>query len=74
MNERILLDVMGMSCPSCVRHINAALAGVEGVGNVDVRLRDGKVLIEYDPAIVSVGTMVEVLREAGYESTPSVAA
>jgi copper chaperone len=73
-NEKILLDVLGMSCPSCVRHINAALAELDGVAKVEVRLRDGKVLVQYDSEAVSVSTLIEALRDAGYESAPSVAA
>jgi copper chaperone len=73
-NKEILLDVLGMTCPSCVRHVNVALAGLEGVAKVDVRLRDGKVLIQYDPDVVNVNTLQEALREAGYESATSAAA
>jgi copper chaperone len=73
-NKEILLDVLGMTCPSCVRHVNVALAELEGVAKVDVRLRDGKVLIQYDPDVLNVNTLQEALREAGYESATSAAA
>jgi copper chaperone len=73
-NQEIVLDVVGMTCPSCVRHVNAALAEVEGVAKVEVRLRDGKVVIQYVPDVAEVSTLVEALREAGYESAPNRAA
>ena len=73
-NKETLLDVMGMSCPSCIRHVNAALADIEGVAKVEVRLRDGKVLVRHDPAVANVNTLIEALREAGYDSTVSAAA
>ena len=73
-NEKIVLDVVGMTCPSCVRHVTAALAEVEGVTKVEVRLREGKVLVQYDPEVAQVNTLQEALREAGYESAPNVAA
>lgn len=73
-NKETLLDVVGMTCPSCVRHVNAALAEIEGVAKVEVRLRDGKVSVQYDPAVVTLGALIEALREAGYESEPSAAA
>jgi copper chaperone len=73
-NKEILLDVVGMTCPSCVRHVNAALAGVEGVTKVDVRLREGRVLIQYDSDVVNVNELQEALGEAGYESATSSAA
>jgi copper chaperone len=69
-----LLDVQGMSCPSCIRHVNAALADLDGVTKVEVRLRDGKVLIQHDPTAATVQSLIEALAEAGYESKPSAAA
>lgn len=72
--KEIVLEVTGMTCPSCVRHVNAALADLDGVGKVEVRLRDGKVVVQYDPDRVPVSALIEALSEAGYESTASVAA
>lgn len=68
------LDVSGMSCPSCVRHVNTALRGLDGVDDVDVRLRDGKVLVRHDPRRATVNHLIVALREAGYESTVDKAA
>jgi copper chaperone len=68
------LDVSGMSCPSCVRHVNDALRELDGVGTVDVRLRDGKVLVRHDQHRATVDHLIAALREAGYESTVSQAA
>jgi copper chaperone len=73
-NKQIVLDVTGMSCPSCIRHVNVALSDLDGVAKVDVRLRDGKVVVQYDPQLVQVSALIEALREAGYESAPSAAA
>ncbi len=72
--EEISLEVMGMSCSSCVGHVNAALSALDGVSKVEVRLREGKVLVEYTPELVDEGAMIEALREAGYESPPDAAA
>lgn len=69
-----LLDVVGMSCPSCVSHINHALRDVEGVSKVEVRLREGKVLVQHDASAAPVGSLIEALREAGYESSTTAAA
>jgi copper chaperone len=73
-NEEIVLEVTGMTCPSCVRHVNAALGDLEGVDKVEVRLRDGKVVVQYDPERVDASAFIEALSEAGYESTASAAA
>ena len=68
-----VLEVQGMTCSSCVRHVNEALADVDGVSRVDVRLPDGLVVVEHD-ARAAVERLVDVLREAGYESRPRLAA
>jgi copper chaperone len=73
-NKEVLLDVMGMTCPSCIRHVNGALGDLEGVLKVDVRLREGKVLVKYDADHVELNALIAALREQGYESAPSVAA
>jgi copper chaperone len=73
-NKDTLLEVQGMSCPSCIRHVNAALAELDGVTKVEVRLRDGTVLIQHDPTAAPVKSLIEALSEAGYESKASAAA
>lgn len=61
------LGVEGMSCPSCIRHINAALTSLEGLDTVDVKLREGKVLVVH-ASKVATRQLIEALRGAGYEA------
>ncbi|MFZ5894707.1 MAG: heavy-metal-associated domain-containing protein [Myxococcota bacterium] len=73
-NEReTVLDVEGMSCGSCLRHVTAALTELEGVAKVDVKLRDGIVIVQHDPARSSIAQLVEALGEAGYPSSERAA-
>lgn len=66
MNETVL-EVQGMTCPSCVRHIDEALREVEGVHGVEVHLKQGKVrVLHAGPAVTRA--FIEALRDAGYES------
>ena len=69
-NQETLLNVQGMSCPSCIRHVKEALNEVEGVSGVDVRLAAGQVKVQHARS-ANVTNMVEALRGAGYESAPS---
>lgn len=69
-----ILDVAGMTCPSCIRHIHTALHELEGVEKVVVRLTDGKVLVHHDGHKATTAHLIAALREAGYESTPAAAA
>lgn len=71
-NQReTLLNVAGMTCRSCIAHVDHALRDLEGVTGVEVRMNEGKVLVKHDGRSVPVEAMVEALREAGYESAPS---
>lgn len=65
-----LLAVEGMTCGSCIRHVTTALRGVDGVGQVQVSLKDGQARVTHDAAQAPVGALVEALREAGYGATP----
>lgn len=65
-----LLNVEGMTCQSCIRHVDEALRGVEGVCSVDVQLREGKVQVEHGEE-TSIPALIDALREAGYEASPA---
>lgn len=69
--RRTVLDVTGMSCASCVRHVSGALVSLPGVSHVDVALREGRAQIEHDPAQTSVEQLVAAVVDAGYEAAPS---
>lgn len=40
------LDVQGMTCSSCVKHVTNALQSVPGVSRVDVDLAKGRARVE----------------------------
>lgn len=63
-----ILEVQGMTCRSCVSHVSKALKELDGVGAIDVVLRDGIVLVKHDTAQAPVKQLIEALDEAGYPS------
>ncbi|WAE51094.1 heavy-metal-associated domain-containing protein [Stutzerimonas frequens] len=65
------LKVTGMSCGSCVRHVNAALAALDGVVQVDVELASGIVRVRGD---AEPQALVAALDEAGYLAEPTAEA
>lgn len=68
-NERdTILEVQGMTCGSCVRHVRSALTDLDGVGNVDVSLRDGLVVVKHDASQAPISRLIDALIEAGYAS------
>ena len=44
----IELNVQGMTCGSCVKHVTKALQSVPGVNRVDVDLANGRAKVEGD--------------------------
>ncbi len=65
-----LLRVDGMTCPRCIHHVSTALEDVDGVDQVEVKLREGKVTVKH-VAGVKIVSLVSALREAGYDSRPA---
>lgn len=66
--KNTILEVQGMTCPSCIRHISEALGEVDGVAQVDVKLRDGIVVVAHDVAQAPIDRLIDAVRDAGYES------
>lgn len=64
-----LMNVTGMTCRSCVSHVDRALRGLDGVQAVQVRLQDGTARVTHDARQTPVATLIEAVREAGYDAT-----
>ncbi|MBI2832432.1 MAG: copper-translocating P-type ATPase [Chloroflexi bacterium] len=60
------LQVTGMTCASCVEHVEKAVGDLPGVAKVVVNLALGKAQIEYAPEITSVTQIKKAIQEAGY--------
>lgn len=61
------LKVEGMSCQMCVKHVTEALADVEGVSHVEVRLDEAQAVVRYDPDEAGRPAFKRAVAEAGYE-------
>ena len=67
--ERIELSVQGMTCASCVAHVEGALRKVEGVLGTEVNLSLGKATVTYIPTLTSPRELVEAVEAAGYRAS-----
>ncbi len=65
MKKRIQIE--GMSCMHCVKHVTNALTEVKGVSNVVVNLKQNDAVIEVSDS-VSNQVLVEAVAEAGYKA------
>lgn len=62
------LEIKGMMCGHCAMHVKNALAGVNGVSNVNVSLENKNAVIEVSES-VSDEELSAAVKEAGYEVT-----
>jgi copper chaperone len=65
MKKRIQIE--GMSCMHCVKHVTNALNDVQGVSNVVVNLKQNDAVIEVTDAVIN-DVLVEAISEAGYKA------
>lgn len=65
--QRITLKVTGMSCMGCVNSVRNLLGALPGVGRVDVDLAQGRVEVDYDPALSQPDTLRAAIEAGGYQ-------
>ena len=61
------LTVSGMSCASCVRHVEEALRALPGVAKASVNLATQKASVEFVPTLVGLGDLRKAVEAAGYK-------
>lgn len=66
--QKTILKVTGMSCVSCVAHVEGALQDLPGVINAVVNLSQGKTQVQYIPEVVTITQMEHAVRDAGYDA------
>lgn len=59
--------VKGMSCASCVAHVDKALRSVEGVEEVNVSLATNSARVTYDPSACTPEALCNAVERMGFE-------
>src|SRR5215207_1155301 len=62
----IQMPIDGMTCASCVRRVEKALAKVDGVAGASVNLATEQATVKFDPRIVTNDDLVAAVDRAGY--------
>lgn len=62
--DTLTLNVTGMTCGSCKRHVEQALSGVGGVQDAEVDLAGGRATVRVDGATPE--QLIQAVRDAGY--------
>jgi len=63
------LNIGNLTCGSCVSKVQAALAKVKGVGQIDINVTNGRGQLTYNPDLISSTQIAEIVSEAGYPSS-----
>jgi Cu+-exporting ATPase len=63
-----MLDVRGMTCASCVAHVEGALKELTGIQEAVVNLGLGTARVVYIPGVVTTSAMKRAVRDVGYEA------
>ena len=60
------LAITGMTCASCVRSVETALAGVTGVESAEVNLANERATVRLEASGAELGALVHAVERAGY--------
>lgn len=66
--EKVELEIKGMDCAECARHVEQALAGLQGVAEARVFLTAERGLVTYNPQEVSLEEMTKAVSALGYRA------
>jgi Cu+-exporting ATPase len=64
---KVTLPVHGMSCASCVKRVEGALNGLDGVVKAGVNFATERATIQYISGVVSLDDFKKAVKDAGYE-------
>jgi Cu+-exporting ATPase len=65
-DTQIIFPITGMTCASCSRRVEKALAKVPGVTEASVNLASEQASVAYDPAQVQPQALLAAVEQAGY--------
>ncbi|MDY0235919.1 MAG: heavy metal translocating P-type ATPase [Gudongella sp.] len=66
-NQKLSIDVIGMTCASCSARIEKQLNKLEGVDSAVVNLLANKAVVVFDNSKVDKKTIVKTIEKTGYE-------
>lgn len=67
-NVNKTFNIEGMTCASCVQTIEKATENLEGVKQASVNLATERLVVEYNPDVLSVSNIIQSVAAVGYEA------
>lgn len=69
------LNVKGMTCSNCARHVADAARGVAGIRSASVNLERGQAIIQWEPgAATDAARVIAAIQTEGYEASEALPA
>src|SRR5687767_4493506 len=69
-SDEAALNVQGMTCASCVAHVEKAARKLPGVESASVNLARGRAVVRFDPHQVDPRRIADAITGAGYPAAP----
>ncbi|CAG8524508.1 4318_t:CDS:1 [Funneliformis mosseae] len=64
------IQVLGMTCASCVNSIEKNCHGAAGIVSIKVSLLAERATVEYDPDILDEHSIADLIKSIGFQATP----
>jgi Cu+-exporting ATPase len=68
------MPIEGMSCAACALNVERALNRKDGIKQANVNFAFGTAQVEFDPTKINAATLVETVRDAGYDAATATTA
>ncbi|MES2376680.1 MAG: mercuric transport protein MerTP [Bacteroidota bacterium] len=65
----VRLNIKGMGCADCTKHIDGTLAGLNGVASSVTSFEKAQTVVSYDPAKTNADSIGKKIKEIGYQPT-----
>ncbi len=65
-DKEVIIPIQGMTCSSCVMHIEKAVGAIDGVKSVKVNIATEKADISYNPEKTRISDIKQAITNAGY--------
>jgi len=69
--QTVTIGIAGMTCDNCVRKVERALRGLQGIKDVKVDRAEALARVTFDGSLVDVPTMHDALLKSGYKPVPA---
>jgi mercuric ion transport protein len=67
--KSIRIDIKGMGCADCTKHIDGSLMGLYGVTSSNTSFEKAQTIVRYDPAKTNADSIDHKIKAIGYQPT-----